>query len=199
MQHLCWIPYPISYLFSLFLLIRQCFHWLMNILFPSFPSFLRVWLTVTWAQVPTVTQHCRHKVTPVKFCLNQDLFPQSLSSLLLCLVRMIQSMSHMCILKRFCAVQPNRTVSSACKSSSNSVVCNICDIALGVASPVSRCCRFTTSRVLLQRCSSSRQSLEIFKMKPGAFSLGPEVGNHKLKPACKVSSSSLLCVWQRQW
>lgn len=132
-------------------------------------------MTATSAQVPTVTQHSRHKVTPVKFCLNQDLFPQSLSSLLLCLIQMIQSVLLTCSLKWFFAVQPNRTVNFACESSSNSKVCNICDITWCVASPVSRCCRFTTSHVSLQRCSSSRQSLETFKMKPEAVSLDPEV------------------------
>lgn len=70
----------------------------------------------------------------------------------------------------------------ACKSSSNSEVWNILDATstsrhIDVAS-------FKTWHVLLQRCSSSRQSLEISKTKPEAVSLSPEVTTEASTQAC---------------
>lgn len=177
---------------------RLCFQWLMNILFPSttFPSFFRVWLTAAWAQVPTVTQHSTHKVAPVKFCLNQDLFPQSLSSLLLCRIQMIQSVLHTCSLKWFCAVQPSRTVNFACESSSNSEVCNVCDITRCVASPVSRCCRCYNIACIVAEVQQLSAESGGFQDKAGSSQFGP-----RGTEACLslVGSSSLLSVLQRQW
>lgn len=126
------------------------------------------------------------------------LFPQALHTWLLCLIQMIQSLLHMCILQRFCVVQINRTATLACRSSSNCKVCNIHDVPLCIGSPLSRCCRFTTLHALLQRWmrhNSILQSLETIKRMLEAVSLGPEAQNHKLHRALKVSSFSLLSVF----
>lgn len=107
---------------------------------------------------------------------------------------MTQSLLHVCILQRFCAVQINRTATLACGSSSNCEVCNIVSLCIG--SPLSRCCRFTTWNALLQRWmrhNSFLQSLGAIKRTPEVVSLGPEVQNRKLHHALKVSSFSLLC------
>lgn len=179
--------------------IRLCFP--RRILFSSTPFFYFLQGLIDCyvsSGTSLVTQHCRYKATLATLCLKVLLSPQSLSTPLLCLIQVIQSLLHMCILKRFCVVQTSRTAKPACESSSNSEVCNTCDVLLCVGSAVSRCCRFTTLHVLLQRWMRHRsclQSPETMKMKPEAVSLGPEVQNHKLNPARKVNSLSPLSVF----